>query len=58
MGTFNEAGQLTTAYYVMAGLLVVSFVTLLTMLRVPDANIEDRDYGTRLASALASRLLD
>lgn len=45
MGAFNEAGKLTTAYYVLMALLVVSFVTILTMRNIPDANAEDRDYG-------------
>lgn len=45
MGAFNEAGQLTTAYWVMAGLLVVSMVTLWSMRRIQDANAEDRDYA-------------
>lgn len=45
MGVFNQSGQLTTAYYVLLGLLVVSFVTLLTMFNIPDANAADREYG-------------
>ena len=46
MAAFSAADQLTTAYYVLAGLLVISFVTILTMRSIPDANIEDRDYAT------------
>ena len=45
IGAFNEAGQLTSAYYVMMALLVISFVTILTMRNIPDANVEDRDYA-------------
>ena len=45
MGAFNQAGQLTTAYYILIGLLVVSFVTILTMRNIPDANAADRDYA-------------
>ncbi|MBP1925799.1 MFS family permease [Sedimentibacter acidaminivorans] len=44
MGAFNQAGQLTTAYYILIGLLVVSFVTILSMKNIPDANAADRDY--------------
>ncbi len=47
MGAFNQAGKLTEAYYVLIGLLVVSFVTIITMRNIPDANAEDRDYGVR-----------
>ncbi len=45
MAAFNDAGILTNAYYVLMGLLVVSFVTILTMRNLPDANAEDRDYA-------------
>ena len=45
MGMFNQVGNLTTAYYVLMGLLVVSFITILTMRGIHDANEEDRDYG-------------
>lgn len=45
MGAFNEAGRLTDAYYVLIGLLVISFITILTMRNIPDANMEDRDYA-------------
>ena len=45
MAAFNDAGMLTNAYYVLIGLLVVSFVTILTMRRIPDANAQDRDYA-------------
>lgn len=45
MAAFNDAGMLTNAYYVLIGLLVVSFVTILTMRKIPDANAEDRDYA-------------
>lgn len=47
MGTFNQMGNLTMAYYVMCGLLVVSFVTILSMKNIPDANAADRDYGAK-----------
>lgn len=47
MGAFNQAGQLTTAYYVLIGLLVVSFVTILSMRNIPDANALDRDYANK-----------
>ncbi len=46
MGAFNQAGQLTYAYYALMGLLVVSFVTILTMRDIPDANAADRDYAS------------
>jgi len=45
MGYFNQIGQLTTAYYVLMGLLVIAFITVLTMKNIPDANLEDREYG-------------
>ncbi len=45
MGAFNQAGMLTTAYYILLGLLVVSFVTILSMKNIPDANAADRDYA-------------
>ena len=48
MGLFNQAGHLTQAYYVLAGLLVVSLITIITMRKIPDANIQDRAYGRRL----------
>lgn len=44
MGAFNQAGKLTYAYYVMMGLLVIAFITVLTMRNIPDANAADRDY--------------
>lgn len=45
MGAFNQAGKLTTAYYILIGLLFVSFVTILSMKNIPDANAADRDYS-------------
>ena len=47
MGFFNQMGRLTTAYYVLMGLLVVAFITVLTMRNIPDANAADRDYGKK-----------
>jgi MFS transporter, OFA family, oxalate/formate antiporter len=47
MGYFNQMGQLTTAYYVLMGLLVVAFITILTMKNIPDANAADREYGMK-----------
>ncbi len=44
MSAFNQADNLNMAYYIMIGLLVVSFITILTMRNLPDANAEDRDY--------------
>lgn len=44
MGAFNQAGMLTTAYYILIGLLAISFVTILSMRNIPDANAADRDY--------------
>jgi MFS family permease len=44
MGAFNQAGQLNMAYYVMLGLLVISFITILTMRNIPDANAADRVF--------------
>ena len=46
MGAFNQMGQLTLAYYIMVGLLVISFLVILTMRNIPDANAADRDYNT------------
>ena len=48
MAAFNRAGQLTAAYYVLIGLLIISFATLLTMRSIPDANAADREYGERV----------
>ncbi|MCP5144958.1 MAG: MFS transporter [Gammaproteobacteria bacterium] len=45
MGAFNQAGNLEAAYFVLLALLAVSFVTLLTMRDIPDANAIDRDYA-------------
>lgn len=45
MAAMNDAGHLTTAYYVLLVMLAVSFITLLTMFKIPDANSADRDYG-------------
>lgn len=47
MGAFNQMGKLTNAYYILIGLLAVSFVTILSMKNIPDANAADRDYGTQ-----------
>ena len=47
MGKFNQMGQLTTAYYVLMGLLVIAFITVLTMKNIPDANAADREYGKK-----------
>lgn len=47
MGAFNQMGNLTMAYYIMIGLLVISFITILTMWNIPDANAADRDYGSK-----------
>lgn len=44
MAAMNDSGKLTTAYYILIALLIVSFVTILTMLKIPDANAADRDY--------------
>lgn len=45
MGMFNQSGNLTSAYYVLTGLLVISFIAILTMRNIHDANEEDRDYA-------------
>lgn len=45
MGAFNKMGNLNMAYYVMIGMLVVSFVVILSMSNIPDANAADRDYA-------------
>ena len=50
MGIFNQMGQLTTAYYILIGLLVVSFGTILSMKDIPDANAKDREYGEKKLS--------
>lgn len=47
MGAMNQSGQLTTAYYILMGLLVVAFITVLTMKNIPDANAADREYGSK-----------
>lgn len=47
MASMNDAGKLTMAYYILIGLLIVSFITILTMLKIPDANAADRDYGAK-----------
>ena len=48
MGAFNQTGNLTTAYYVLLVLLGISFVTILSMKNIPDANEADRDYGIKV----------
>ncbi|WP_162991041.1 MFS transporter [Biomaibacter acetigenes] len=45
MGIFNQMGKLTTAYYILLVMLAISFVTILTMWNIPDANAADREYG-------------
>lgn len=47
MGVFNQMGILEMAYYLMLVMLAVSFITLLTMWNIPDANAADREYGNR-----------
>lgn len=49
MGAFNQIGQLTMAYNIMIGMLVVSFITILSMKNIPDANAADREYGGKKA---------
>ncbi|MCM8711259.1 MFS transporter [Clostridium sp. SYSU_GA19001] len=46
MAAMNQAGKLTQAYYGLLIMLAVAFITLLTMLNVPDANAADREYGS------------
>lgn len=48
MGIFNQMGHLTWAYYIMIGLLAVSFITILSMSNIPDANEVDREYGNKM----------
>jgi MFS family permease len=43
--------KMTPAYIGIIIMLVVSFVVTLTMMKIPDANLEDRDYGKKLAKA-------
>ncbi len=52
MGYFNQAGNLDMAYYILIGLLVVSFVTILSMKDIKDANEADREYGKALEEKL------
>lgn len=52
MGAFNQMGNLSMAYYVMIGMLGVSFVTILSMKNIPDANVADRDYGEKVDTSL------
>ncbi len=52
MGAFNQMGQLTTAYYILMGLLVIAFITVLTMKNIPDANAADREYGAAADKAV------
>ncbi len=51
MGTFNQAGQLNMAYYILIGLLGISFITILSMRNIPDANAADRDYSMNKKTA-------
>lgn len=51
MGAFNQMGQLTNAYYALMGLLVIAFITILTMRNIPDANAADREYGSKTNKA-------
>jgi MFS family permease len=44
MAAFNQAGKLTTAYYILMVMLVVSLITICTMFKIKDANAADRDY--------------
>ncbi len=50
MALMNDAGKLTQAYYILLILLAVCFITLLTMLKVPDANAQDRDYRVKASA--------
>ncbi len=45
MASFSAAGNLELTYYIMLGMLAISFITIVTMKNIPDANLEDRDYG-------------
>ena len=47
MAAFNQMGKLTTAYYILMAMLLVSLVTIVTMWKIPDANAADRDYSKK-----------
>lgn len=47
MSYFFDIGNADIAYYIMIGLLAIAFVTLMTMSKIKDANIADRDYATK-----------
>ncbi len=46
---FIGKGQATTAYIILLVVLAIGIITLLTMLKMKDANAEDRDYGKKAA---------
>ncbi len=56
MASMNDHGLLNLAYYINIGLLIVAFVVNLSMLRIPDANAADRDYGQKAKKADAGEL--
>lgn len=50
MAFFFQKGMADLAYYGMLIMLVVSLVVILTMWKIPDANLADRDYGQKAAA--------
>jgi len=45
MGAFFDAGRPVAPYVGLAVMLLVSLITILTMWKIPDANLADREYG-------------
>lgn len=49
MGYFFREGIAQYAYYGLIIMLVISLITVLTMWKIPDANLADREYGQKAA---------
>lgn len=50
MGYFFREGVAQYAYYGLIIMLVISLITVLTMWKIPDANLADREYGQKAAT--------
>lgn len=50
MSYFFDSGNPNAAYYGLLVLLVIAIITVITMWKIPDANLEDRDYAVKGAA--------
>lgn len=47
MATMSMAGLLRYAYLIMLGMVVIMFLALIPIRKLPDANLADREYGQK-----------